>query len=70
VRKEEKDMRDYDYDMRAYDYDTTIINFNLRQVHPLHKVEFHKKSGDVVSKDYIQAIVNNEKMGKRVQKLK
>jgi len=43
--------------MQRNDYDETTSNVDLEQDHPLDILDFHKQTGEVFSREYIQAIV-------------
>jgi hypothetical protein len=47
-------------EIEAHDYDTTKVKFYLEKIPKVHKIEWHKKNCNMVSRDLIQSILSQE----------
>jgi hypothetical protein len=48
-------------DIKSHEYETTKVTFDLNQMPPEDKIEWHKQTGNMVSRDLMQATIQFKK---------
>jgi len=57
------------HDTKIFYYDASRIKFDLSKLHIMDKIEWHRQTGDMVTKALIQATVDDGKLQKIILKL-